>query len=288
MRLLLTLQYLGTRYAGWQAQTNARAIQTVIEEALAKMYGTFVRIEGAGRTDSGVHALAQRAHFDAPFAIPGRGFVRGMNDLLPHDIRITAVEEVDDAFHCRFAAKKKTYAYRIWNAEVLDVFAWETYAHVAQPLDAALMHETAQTLVGTHDFKSFTVLEPEVSSTVRTIYECTVDSAQCTGEPHASRAGGGRTTIDERSVLTREYRGEPGERAGGGLCTVHCAPCTLTIRLSADGFLRFMVRRIAGSLIEIGRGKIGPESLRRALEPSFEEARWTAPAKGLVLEEIRY
>jgi tRNA pseudouridine38-40 synthase len=101
------------------------------------------------------------------------------------------------------------------------------------------MRDAAQALVGTHDFKAFTVLEPEVSSTVRTIHAAGVDDA-------------------------------------------------ITIRITADGFLRFMVRRIAGSLIEIGRGKIDRESIRRALEPSFEEARWTAPAKGLVLEEIRY
>jgi tRNA pseudouridine38-40 synthase len=237
MRLLLTVQYLGTRYAGWQAQTNALAIQNVIEEVLAKMYGTAIRLEGAGRTDSGVHALAQRAHYDAPFAIPLRGLVRGMNDLLPRDIRILAAEETQADFHCRFRAKTKTYVYRIWNAEVANVFEWETSAHVAQPVDVALMHEAAQALVGTHDFKAFTVLEPEVSSTVRTIHECTV------------------------------RRAESGERM-------------IEIRVTADGFLRFMVRRIAGSLIEIGRGKIGPES--------FDEARWTAPAKGLVLEQIQY
>ncbi|HEX3108122.1 MAG TPA: tRNA pseudouridine(38-40) synthase TruA [Thermoanaerobaculia bacterium] len=242
MRLLLTVQYLGTRYAGWQAQTNALAIQSVIEEVLAKMYGTEIRLEGAGRTDSGVHAIAQRAHYDAPSAIPLRGLVRGMNDLLPHDIRISAAEEIADDFHCRFRAKAKTYVYRIWNAEVMNVFEWETSAHVAQPLDPALMHEAAQALVGTHDFKAFTVLAPEVSSTTRTIHECSVHSAQC----------------------------------------------SVQIRVTADGFLRFMVRRIAGSLIEIGRGKIGPESIRLALEPTFEEARWTAPAKGLVLEQIQY
>lgn len=217
----------------------------MIEEVLAKMYGTEIRLEGAGRTDSGVHAIAQRAHYDATFAIPLRGLVRGMNDLLPHDIRISAVEEIADDFHCRFRAKAKTYIYRIWNAEVMNVFEWETSAHVAQPLDAALMHDAAQALVGTHDFKAFTVLAPEVSSTTRTIHECAV------------------------------RRGES-------------ADSLVEIRVRADGFLRFMVRRIAGSLIEIGRGKIGSESIRLALEPSFEEARWTAPAKGLVLEQIQY
>src|ERR1041385_138756 len=174
MRLLLTLQSLGTRYAGWQMQANAVGIQSVVEEVLAKMYGAPIRIEGAGRTDSGVHAIAQKAHYDAPFAIPLRGLVRGMNDLLPHDIRISAAEEIADDFHRRFRAKTKTYVYRIWNAEVMNPFEWETSAHVAQPLDAALMHEAAQSLVGTHDFRAFTVITPEVSSTIRTIHECTV------------------------------------------------------------------------------------------------------------------
>jgi tRNA pseudouridine38-40 synthase len=236
MRLLLTLQYLGTRYAGWQMQANAVGIQSVVEEVLAKLYNTPVRIEGAGRTDSGVHALAQRAHFDAPFPIPLRGLTLGMNDLLPHDIRILRIEEVAEAFHCRFASKAKTYVYQIWNAEVLDVFRWETHAHVAKKLDIDAMHSAAQTLVGTHDFKAFTVLEPEVSSTIRTISEISVLSPQ---------------------------------------------PSVLYIRVTADGFLRFMVRRIAGSLIEIGRGKV--EAIT-----ALETARWTAPAKGLVLEEIRY
>ena len=236
MRLLLTLQYLGTRYAGWQTQANAVGIQSVVEEVLAKTYGAPIRIEGAGRTDSGVHALAQRAHYDAPFAIPLRGLTRGMNDLLPHDIRVTNVEEVAGDFHCRFAAKRKTYAYQIWNAEVNDVFRWETHAHVAQKLDAAKMHEAAQTLKGTQDFARFTVQEPEVSSTIRTIEAISVLSPQSS---------------------------------------------VLIIRVTADGFLRFMVRRIAGSLIELGRGK---ETAVTALT----EARWTAPAKGLVLEEIRY
>jgi tRNA pseudouridine38-40 synthase len=235
MRLLLTLQYLGTRYGGWQAQANATSVQQVVEEALAKVYNTPLRIHGAGRTDAGVHALAQRAHVDVPFAIPPRGVVLGLNQVLPPDVRVMRAEEVAEDFHARFSAKSKTYEYRIWNAEVADVFAAETHAHVAQQLDAARMHQAAQALVGTHDFKAFTVADPETSTTVRTITSVTV---------------------------TRE-----GER--------------VVITASADGFLRYMVRRIAGSLIEAGRGKLAPDAL-------FAEARWTAPAKGLVLRDVRY
>jgi tRNA pseudouridine38-40 synthase len=235
VRFLLTLQYLGTRYGGWQMQANTLSVQQVVEEALAQMFQQSLRIHGAGRTDAGVHADAQRAHVDVPFEIPPRGLVLGLNQLLPHDVRVTAADPVGDDFHARFSATSKTYAYRIWNAEVADVFAAETHAHVAQQLDVATMHDAAQMLVGTHDFKPFTVADPEVSSTVRTI-----------------------RSID----IVRE-----GPR--------------ITLTVTADGFLRSMVRRIAGSLIEIGRGKLDRGAL-------FSEARWTAPAKGLVLVEVRY
>ncbi|HSP17454.1 MAG TPA: tRNA pseudouridine(38-40) synthase TruA [Thermoanaerobaculia bacterium] len=242
MRILLTLQYLGTRYAGWQAQANATGVQQVVEAVLTKIYDEPIRIEGASRTDSGVHAAAQKAHADVPFEIAERGLRRGINDLLPSDIRVTAIEPVAGDFQCRHGAKRKTYVYRIWNSEVADVFAAETHAHMAQPLDASLMHGVAQVLAGEHDFRAFTVAAPEVSSTTR--------------------------TIDSIAV------GRDGD--------------VVSITVSADGFLRYMVRRIAGSLIEIGRGKLEPEALQRSLEPAFESARWTAPARGLTLLEIRY
>ena len=242
MRILLTLQYLGTRYAGWQAQANATGVPQVVEAALEKIYGAPIRIEGASRTDSGVHAAMQKAHADVPFEIAPRGLRRGLNDLLPSDVRIMGIETVADDFQCRHRAKLKTYVYRIWNAEVADVFTAETHAHVAQPLDASLMHEVAQALEGEHDFRAFTVAAPEVSSTIR--------------------------TIDSIAV-----------RRDGPL---------VSITVSADGFLRYMVRRIAGSLIEIGRGKVAPDALQRSLEPAFEAARWTAPAKGLTLINVSF
>lgn len=234
MRVLLTLQYLGTRYGGWQRQTNASSIQQVVEEALARIFGNEIRVHGAGRTDAGVHAIAQRAHADVPFEIPARGLVLGLNQLLPHDIRVTAAEHVADDFHARFSAKSKTYQYRIWNAEVADVFAQETHAHVAKELDVEKMAYAGQAVIGAHDFAAFTVADPEVQSTVRTVH-----------------------SVD----LVRDG------------AAIH-------ITITADGFLRYMVRRIAGSLIEVGRGRLD------AL--SFEEARWTAPAKGLCLVSVGY
>ena len=235
MRLAFTIQYLGTRYAGWQTQTNAVGVQQVVEGALATLFGSPLRIHGAGRTDAGVHAAAQRAHFDAPFVIPPRGLLLGINQLLPGDIRVMQVDEVADDFHARFDAKSKTYVYRIWNAEIADVFTAETHAHVAQNLDQLVMHDAARQLLGEHDFAKFTVLDPEVSSTVRTVSEIEV---------------------------TRDG-------------------AAITLTITADGFLRSMVRRIAGSLIEIGRGKLEAARI-------FDEARWTAPAKGLTLLRVSY
>src|SRR5947209_1576801 len=197
MRYLFTLQYLGTRYAGWQRQANAIAVQQVVEEALSKMFAAPIHVEGAGRTDSGVHARAQRAHADVPIEMGERGMLLGINDLLPHDIRVTSLERVADDFHCRFAAKTKTYVYQIWNGSVADVFEYETHAHVAQHLSKQLMRDAAQYLGGKHDFRAFTVITPEVSSTCRTI-----DSIDVTREGQAVK-----------------------------------------IRVSADGFLRYMVRR---------------------------------------------
>lgn len=242
MRLLFTIQYLGTRYSGWQTQVNASAVQQVIEQALERAYGSPVSLQSAGRTDAGVHALAQQAHADVPFEIPRRGLVLGLNNLLPPDIRIVDVKAVDDRFHARFDAKSKTYRYSIWNAEVADVFAAETHTHVGQPLEASRMHEAAQPMLGNHDFRAFTVAEPEVKSTIRTVVDLSVQ---------------------------REGR-------------------AIFITATADGFLRYQMRRMAGMLIEIGRGKLDSAALGRSLEPQFGIARWTAPAKGLTLMSVHY
>jgi tRNA pseudouridine38-40 synthase len=242
MRFLLTIQYLGTRYAGWQTQANAVGVQQVIEAALTRMCGVDVRLEGAGRTDSGVHADGQRAHADLPLTIRPDGLILGINTLLPRDIRVAAAQEVPESFHARFNAIEKSYEYRIWNGPIADVFHFETHAHVRKALDERVMHEVAQQLVGHHDFRAYTVAEPEVASTWRTL-----------------------SAIEVR-------------REGN----------VVAIRVTADGFLRYMVRRMAGSLIEVGGGRESPAIVGQALEPHYGIARWTAPSKGLTLLRVGY
>jgi len=243
MRFLLTIQYLGTRYSGWQSQENAIGVQQVIEAVLEESFGQKIALQSAGRTDSGVHARGQRAHLDMTTPIQPRGLVLGLNDRLPPDIRILEALPVDEGFHARFNAKKKTYVYRIWNHSIDDVFLAATHSNVRQPLDLEVMREAIAVLVGEHDFRAFTVRAPEVSSTIRTVYAATI-----TGD------GRGR----------------------------------LEFTITANGFLRFMVRRIAGGMVEIGRGKIESNALARSLAPEFMEARWTAPAHGLTLEAVDY
>jgi tRNA pseudouridine38-40 synthase len=241
-RVLFTIEYLGTRFSGWQRQANAPSIQQHVEEALESLYKEAVTIEGAGRTDAGVHALAQRAHADVPFHIPERGLVLGLNTLLPDDIRIKTVHEVADDFHCRFHAKTKTYLYQIWNGSTVSVFHKETHAFVPRTLNVSAMNDAAQAIAGRHDFRAFTVPEPEVTSTWR--------------------------TVSSIEVTDRRPR--------------------VQIRVSANGFLRYMVRRIAGLLIQIGTGAMPISAVRDALEPTFAESRWTAPSNGLVLETVVY
>jgi len=241
-RALLTLQYLGTRYAGWQMQTNAVSVQEVVEKALSGLCGQPIRIEGAGRTDSGVHANGQRAHVDIPIDIDERGLILSLNDRLPHDIRLRGVEWVDDTFHCRFVPSLKTYVYQIWNDTAADVFLFATHMHIRQKLDVPLMRQSAKALTGHHDFRSYTVKDPEVASTWRTVHELEI------------------VAVDR----------------------------AIRITITADGFLRFMVRRIAGSLVEVGRHKQPSSIVAGALEPVFGLARWTAPPHGLTLQGVRY
>jgi len=241
-RFLLTIQYLGTQYAGWQTQTNAVGVQQVIEKVLEMRFGKPLTLQSAGRTDSGVHACAHRAHVDIPSAVTRRSLVLGLNNALPRDIRITEAEPVPGNFHARFDAISKRYRYQILNDSVANVFLAATHLHVAQELDVDVMSRAARDLVGLHDFRSFTVAAPEVSSTVRNLSELHIEKS------------------DRR----------------------------ITIDVTADGFLRYMVRRIAGLLIEIGRGKLPETALADALGPKFQEARWTAAAHGLTLEEVIY
>ena len=170
-RLKLIVAYDGTPFAGWQSQSHRNAVQDHLERAFERVTGGAVRVHGAGRTDAGVHALAQCAHADLSnkFLPPDR-WIKALNALLPPAIRVLRCRYVSQDFHARLSAKGKIYRYRIWNAPVLPPFEYRRAWHVARPLNLKVMKSAAKHFVGTHDFAGFAANrgKPE-RTTVRTI-----------------------------------------------------------------------------------------------------------------------
>ncbi len=151
----MTLAYDGTSYRGWQVQPNDDTVQGRLEEALGRMAKEPVRVTGAGRTDSGVHAEAQVAHFTLARPIREDGILKGLNTLLPPDIRVTEVVRAPDGFHARYSAREKTYRYRLYCAPVAHPYRARWTLHVPQPLDGDAMRAAAAIFVGEHDFTTF-------------------------------------------------------------------------------------------------------------------------------------
>lgn len=168
-RILLTISYDGTAYCGWQLQENGPSIQEEVEKALQKALGRFTRITGASRTDAGVHAQGQRAHFDTASSIPPEKFPFVLNRYLPQDIRVLAGAAVPPDFHARFQAAGKLYTYRIHNAPHPSALYRNLTAHVPVFLDVEKMREAGQRLIGTHDFSAFAAAGGSAKTTVRTL-----------------------------------------------------------------------------------------------------------------------
>ena len=242
-RVLLTVSYDGTSYAGWQWQDNALSVQQVLEEALARLTGEKTRVTGASRTDAGVHALGQRAHFDTASRIPPDKYPFALNTLLPPDIRVLEGVAVPADFHARFDARGKRYTYRIHNAPHASALLRSLTAHVPRPLDMDRMRDSLPALLGTHDFAAFQASGGTARTTVRTLREAS---------------------------LRRE----------GPLIT-------LTVR--GNAFLYNMVRIIAGTLVDIGTGRLSPDAFARALNGGSRlDLGATAPACGLELTSVEY
>ena len=169
-RILLTVEYDGTNYAGWQRQINGLAVQQVLEEALQKATGERIVVTGASRTDAGVHALGQAVHFDTESRIPPEKYPFVLNTMLPRDVRVHTGREVPPAFHTRFMTRRKRYTYRIINSRHASAIRRCTHVHVPVPLDVDAMREAAHQLLGTHDFAAFQAAGGTAKTTVRTIY----------------------------------------------------------------------------------------------------------------------
>ena len=170
-RIVLIIEYDGTDYVGWQVQPNGVAIQEKIDDAFYKLIGERPVLHASGRTDSGVHARAQVAHFDTESRIPADKVCYALNTRLPDDIRIKASFEVPADFHARFDVKEKHYVYTINNAPHASAFTRNTALHMHYPLDEARMNEAAKLFIGTHDFNAFRAAGSKAATTERTIFE---------------------------------------------------------------------------------------------------------------------
>lgn len=177
IRYKITFAYDGTNFSGFQIQPHKRTIEQTLKtivNRMAKNPQPAISIIGSGRTDAGVHALNQVAHFDFPYHIPEKSMVRALNSQLPLDIIVKKAEIVSHDFHARYNAHKKRYRYRVTQGEFVDPFKRNYTAHFKYPVDISKMNQAAQDLVGTHDFTSFVASGSQAKSNVRTIYEARV------------------------------------------------------------------------------------------------------------------
>ena len=172
--LKLVLEYDGSRYHGWQVQGDAPTVQAVLEQALAAIVGETVRVTSAGRTDSGVHALAQVVSFQSLSPLPCDALQRALNSLLPRDVAVHAVQDAPANFHARYSAQGKVYEYRILNRPVRSALGLRYVWHVPQPLNLEVMEAAAAYMRGTHDFASFRAAGSEAKSSERTLRELTI------------------------------------------------------------------------------------------------------------------
>ena len=173
MRIVLGITYDGKDFCGWQIQPNGRTVQECIEKAIFKLTGEQVSVTGSGRTDSGVHALCQVAHFDTQSTIPPEKFAPALNGILESDVQILFSMQAPNDFHARFGAKKKTYIYTFYQSEV-KLPLCEPYAQRIDSVDLKKMQAGAKFIEGTHDFKCFLAANSSVKDTVRTVYSCKV------------------------------------------------------------------------------------------------------------------
>jgi tRNA pseudouridine38-40 synthase len=249
MNFKLTIQYDGTDFHGWQMQGSLRTVQGELTKALSLIDGREVVLHGSGRTDAGVHAAGQVASVHLQREIAPEKLRVAINGNVAKDVRVMEVETAADDFHARYSARGKTYVYRVVNAPVLSPF-WLRYAHHdARHIDLDRMRMCAESFLGEHDWTSFSAAQSDTEERTRTITQLEVSDR-----------------FDE------------------------CARARLIeIRASADGFLRYMVRSIAGTLLAVGRGELDRQHIERAIEEGNRSlAGATAPVCGLTLDSVRY
>jgi tRNA pseudouridine38-40 synthase len=257
--LRLILSYDGAEFAGWQVQPGRATVQGALASAIGRLSGENVLPQGSGRTDAGVHALAQVASFRTASVIPAENWMRALNDILPASIRVLEVSEAAPEFHARTSARAKTYRYRIYRGAICPPFLARYVWHYPYPLEESAMVAAAGVVVGEHDFTSFAAVDPE--------------------RVERMSAGEDAGTSNIRTTNVRTIFSSNWSREGEELI--------YTVR--GSGFLHHMVRNLVGTFLLMGKGTVSLKDLRRILDARERTAAGpTAPASGLYLVEVEY
>ncbi len=239
----IVIEYDGTQYHGWQIQPDDISIQGEIQKVIQRITQSGAHVTGSGRTDAGVHAVGQVAHFKAVTAIPPEKFHDALNKMLPDDIVIRECSLADLDFHARFSAKRKTYRYSILNSHIPIAIHRRYYWHIMKKLNVLSMQKAAEHLGGEKDFKAFEGTGSPKKSTIRTIFDACIER--------------------NADIVLFEVTG--------------------------SGFLKFMVRNIIGTLVDVGLGKLTPDDFREILlSRDRANASPTAPPQGLCLVHVEY
>ena len=242
--------YDGSEFHGWQVQPGLATVQSTLAAALERVTGTQVLPQGSGRTDAGVHALAQVASCVLDSPIPPENLAKALNDVLPPSVRVIHAQHVPADFHARKSARAKTYRYRILRAPICPPFLARYVYHHPYPLDEMAMSTAAGCMLGEHDFTSFTAVDPE-------------------------RNGEEGAVSNVRTVYTSSWRREGEE---------------LVYTVRGSGFLHHMVRNLVGAFLLVGKGTLTPEAVSQLIEARDRSANpgATAPATGLYLVDVEY
>jgi tRNA pseudouridine38-40 synthase len=275
--LKVTLSYDGAEFSGWQVQPDKNTVQGTLASAIGRITGEKVLPQGSGRTDAGVHALAQVVTFVTESSVPTGNFLKALNDILPASVRVLEVEEPPPEFHARHSAKAKTYRYRIYRESICPPFLARYVWHFPYRLAEEEMGRAAKLVVGEHDFTSFAAVDPERGR----VEAAGLRSAnRSETRPHMSAAERGPAGISDLGISNvREIFSSAWERVGEEL--------VYTVR--GSGFLHHMVRNLVGTFILVGKATLRAEDVTRILEARNRSAAGpTAPASGLYLVGVEY
>jgi len=249
-RYKITIAYDGTDFHGWQMQSHKPTIQGEIVGVLRRITQDATVVHGAGRTDAGVHALGQVGSFRTLSPLSAGEFLRALNALLPPTVRIMNAEEVGPDFNARWSARGKTYRYRLYRGKIVSPMLWRYVLHYPFPLDEDAMRDAAARFVGIHDFASF---------------------AASTGSEEDDKE---RST--EREIYSTELARSPDNEE-------------LVFTVRGRSFLRYMVRKMVGTLLDVGRGKLQPQDIDRLYElKDRSKSGPTVPPQGLCMVSVEH